>query len=55
MTIAELYKWACERRLEKSPVIIDYICNDDYYNYRNPLSKKYLTVQNGKVVIQVEN
>ena len=55
MTIAQLYLWACERKLENAPVIIDYICNDDYYNYYNPLSKNDLTVQNGKVVVQVEN
>jgi len=55
MTIAELYKWACERKLENLPVIIDYIGSDDYYNYYNLLSKDDLTVQNGKVVIQLEN
>lgn len=55
MTIAELYQWASERKLENASVIIDYIANDDYYNYYNLLSEDDLTVQNGKVVIQLEN
>ena len=55
MTITELYQWASERKLENASVIIDYICNDDYYNYYNLLSKDDLTVQDGKVVIELDN
>lgn len=55
MTVAELYQWAHERKLENVSIIIDYICHDDYYNYYNLLSKDDLTVQNGKVIIQLEN
>lgn len=55
MTITELYQWASERKLENASVIIDYIASDNYYDYYNLLLKDNLTVQDGKVVIELEN
>jgi len=53
MTVKQLYEWALKCGYENSPIIIDYVCNDDWYNYYDLLTKDNITIQDDKIVLQI--
>lgn len=57
MTVKELYDYAVKTGNKNAPIIINYNCNDDWYNYCEELHKEEvgLSHKNNLIIITICN
>ena len=44
MTVKEFYKYCKSHNAEDYHICIDYVCNDDWYNYESLVSKGMIAI-----------
>lgn len=55
MTIKQLYDFAVKTGHDNVPIILNYNCNDDWYNYREPIEKNDIELHGDKIMITIYN
>lgn len=56
MTVKQLYEWAKKRNLTNAKIVINYVCDDDWYNlYDRELSHKDLMPEEDVVMFEIIN
>lgn len=56
MTITDLYNWAKLHNVENKTLYIDFICDDDFYNYTGELKEDNLEIDStNRPIIEIVN
>ena len=55
MTIKQLYDFSVKTGHDNVPIILNYNCNDDWYNYREPIEKNDIELHGDKIMITICN
>ena len=55
MNVKELYDYAVKTGRKNAQIIINYECNDNWYDYNDPIQKSEVELCGDKVIIHICN